>query len=187
MWQPVIALMAPPCLRHRGGLGAWAMRPRPGRAAAPCSPPHPTPSLLRRIGLVEKTLTPKLDMIAKFTGKFLLEARGPLAGYAMFPCAPCRRGMLAGQHFRAHGQGNEIVAQSPLLGLAPRRPFLDAGHPMARDGKWRELFIGRTVEPLCRVIVVSTGRCMVRPNHAVVPFRTTCRKRCADRPRLDTR
>jgi hypothetical protein len=42
------------------------------------------------------------------------------------------------------------------------------------------LFIGRTVELLCRVIVVSTGRCMVWPNHAMVPFRTTCRKRCAE-------
>ncbi len=163
------------------------MRPRPGRAAAPCSPPHPTPSLLNRIRLAQKTLTPKLDMIAKFTGEFLLETRGPLAGNAMFPRAPSRRGMLAGQHLRAHGQGDEIVAQSPLLGLTPRRPFLDASHPMARDGIWRELFIGRTVELLCRVIVVSTGRCMVRPNHAMVPFRTTCRKRCADRPRLVTR
>jgi len=87
--QPVIALIAPPCLRHRGGLG-WAMRPRPGRAAVPGSPPHPTPSLLRRIGLVEKTLSPKLDMIAKFTGKFLLETGGPLAGNTMFPRAPRR-------------------------------------------------------------------------------------------------
>ena len=87
------------------------------------------------MGLVEKTLAPKLNMIAKFTGEFLLETRGPLAGYAMFPSAPSRRGVLAGQHLRAHGQGDEIVAQSPLLGLAPRRPFLDASHPMARDGK----------------------------------------------------
>ena len=168
-------------------LEAGAMRPRPGRAAAPSSPPPPTPSLTSRIRLVKKTLTPKLDMIAKFSGKFLLETRGPLAGNTMFPRAPSRRRMLAGQHLRAHGQGDEIVAQSPLLGLSPRRPFLDASHPMARDGKWRELFIGRTVELLCRVIVVSTGRCMVWPNHAMVPFRTTCRKRCADRPRLVTR
>src|SRR5450631_3373685 len=153
------------------------MRLRPGRAAAPGSPPHPPPSLLNRIRLVQKTLTPKLDIIAKFTDKILLETRGPLAGNTMFPRAPGRRGMLAGQHLRAHGQGDEIVAQSPLLGLAPCRPFLDASHPMARDGIWRELFIGRTVELLCRVIAVSTGRCMVRPNHAMVPFRTTCRKR----------
>ena len=35
--------------------------------------PPPAPSLLNRIRLVEKALAAKLDMIAKFTGKFLLE------------------------------------------------------------------------------------------------------------------
>ena len=180
-------LSAPPCLRHRGELGEGLYARDRAGLRPPCAPPHPTPSPLRRIGLVEKTLTPKLNMIAKFTGKFLLETRGPLARNAMFPRAPSRRGMLAWQHFRAHGQGDEIVAQSPLLGLAPRRPFLDACHPMARDGKGRELFIGRTVELLCRVIVVGTGRQMPRLDHRTPPFRTAWRKRCAVKPRLVTR
>jgi hypothetical protein len=163
------------------------MRPRPGRAAPPCSPPHPTPSPSSRIRLVEKTLTPKLDVTAKFTGKFLLETRGPLAGYAMFPCAPSRRGMLAGQHFRAKGQGDEIMAQSPLLGFAPRSPFLDACHAVASQGKDRGLFAGLTVDLRRRIVYVGTGRRMTGHYHLRAPFRTTCRERCAVRPRLVTR
>ncbi len=179
--------IAPPCLRHRGGLGAWAMRLRPGLAAAPVSPPHPTPSLSQRIRLVEKTLTPKLDMIAKFTGKFLLETRGPLARYAMFPCAPSRRGMLAGQHFRAKGQGDEIMAQSPLLGFAPRSPLLNTGHTVASQGEDRWLLTGRTVYLRRRIVNVGARRRMTGHNHLMAPFRTTCRKRWAVRPRLVTR
>jgi hypothetical protein len=38
------------------------------------STPHPAPSLLRRIGLVEETLAAKLEAVAKLAGKFLLEA-----------------------------------------------------------------------------------------------------------------
>ena len=116
-------------------------------------------------------------MIAKFAGKFLLEPRGPLAGYAMFPSAPRRRGMLAGQHFRAEGEGDEIMAQSPLLDFAPRSPFLDTGHAVAGQGKDRGVLTGRTVELLCRIVNVGTRRRMTGHNHLTAPFRTTCRKR----------
>jgi hypothetical protein len=176
-----------PCLRHRCGLSVgYTPCDRVG-LRPPISPPHPTPSLLRRIRLVEKTLTTKLDMIAKFAGKFLLETRGPLTGNAMFPCAPSRRGMFAGQHFRAEGQSDEIMAQSPLLCFAPRGPFLDTGHAVTSQGKDRGLLTDWTVELLCRIVNVSTRRRMTGHNHLRAPFRTTCRKRCAVRPRLVTR
>ena len=54
--------------------------------------------------------------------------------------------MLAGQHLRAEAQGDEIVAQRPLLGFAPRSPFLDAGDTMTRHGKGPVLVAGCTVK-----------------------------------------
>ena len=95
----------------------------------------PASSLLQREGLAEEALTAKLDIITKFTGKFPAEARGILTGNAMLPTDPSGGRFLAGQKFWAETQGHEVIAQSPLPGIASRSPFLDAGDAVARHGE----------------------------------------------------
>jgi hypothetical protein len=86
-----LVIKAPPCLRHRGGLGVGLCACDRAGLRPPCLPAAPGPVAFQRIRPIKKTLTAKLDMIAKFTGKFLLETRGPLAGNAMFPRTSSRR------------------------------------------------------------------------------------------------
>jgi len=75
----------------------WGYAPATGPGCGPRSPRRTRPRRLSGIRPIKKTLTAKLDITAKFTGKFLLEARGPLAGNAMLPCTPARRGTFTGQ------------------------------------------------------------------------------------------
>jgi hypothetical protein len=60
------------------------------------------------MGSRQKTHTAKLDIVTYFTGKFLLETRGPLSGNAMLPRAPARGGTFARQQLRANAQGHEV-------------------------------------------------------------------------------
>jgi len=105
---------------------------RPGRAgpgSGPCAPA--APSLLKAKGLAKEPLTAKLDVVAKFAGKLPAEPGGIFTGNAMLPTDPSGRGFLAGQKFWAEAQRHEVVAQGPLLGVASRSPFFDAGDAVA--------------------------------------------------------
>jgi len=79
------ALLSWLCARDRAGL-----RPPVSHAA-------PRPRRLSGIRPIKKALTAKLDMIAKFAGKFLLETRGPLARNTMLSRAPARGWTFTGQ------------------------------------------------------------------------------------------
>jgi hypothetical protein len=63
----------PPCLRHRGGVGL-GHSPATGSGCGPRAPRRTRPRRLSAIRPIKKALTAKLDMIAKFSGEFLLES-----------------------------------------------------------------------------------------------------------------
>jgi hypothetical protein len=140
---------------------------------------------------IAKTLAPKLKMIPELTDKFLLEQRGPLAGNTMLASDPSCGGTFA-QKMWADAQQDNIGAQSALSGTAPasRDPLSDTGKPLTGQSQNQGVSALRTVRAVNRVrriVNIGTGRRMTRHNHITVPFRTTCRKRCADKPRLFTR
>jgi hypothetical protein len=101
---------------------------------------------LRGIGPVEKTLTAKLEVIAEFAGKFLLEQRSPLAGNTMLTCDPGCGGTLT-QEMRADAQQDDVRAQGALPGSAPpsRDPFANTGETTAGQGKGQVIFTDGTV------------------------------------------
>jgi hypothetical protein len=131
------------------------------------------------MGSGQKTHAAKLDIIAYFTGEFLLETRGPLPGNTMLPRAPARGGTFARQQMRADAQGHEIGAQTPLPGPtpAPRDPLLDTGNPVAGQGEDQTVIARRRINVRRRIVKVGIGRQMPGHNHFASPFRTACRNR----------
>ena len=140
---------------------------------------------------IAKTLTPKLEMISEFTNKFLLEKRSPLARNIMLASDPSCGGTPA-QKMWADAQQDNIGAQSALPGTSPasRDPLADTGKPVTGQSQnqgMNALRPVRAVNRVRRIVNIGTGRRMARHNHRVTPFRTACRKRWADKPRLVTR
>jgi hypothetical protein len=131
------------------------------------------------MGSGQKAHTAKLNIIAYFTGKFLLEKRGPLPGNAMLPRAPARGGTIAGQKMRANAQCHEIGTQAPLLGStpAPRDPLLDTGNPVASKGEDQTVIARRRINVRRWIFKVGIGRQMPGHDHFTPPFRTACRSR----------
>ena len=143
------------------------------------------------MGEIAKTLAPKLEMISELSDKFLLEKRGPLTRNIMLPSNPSSGGTLA-QKMRADTQEDNIGAQSALHGTAPasRNPLADTGESLTGQSQSQGMIALRTVGAVNRVrriVNIGTGRRMAWHNHLAPPCRTTCRARCAVRPRLLTR